>query len=94
MSIVTVESRRLKTREQGADLRARIHRAIAEHGRAIVNMRTVEQLHPRAADACFGVLAATHGADWVASHVALPDISTEFLIIIADAMQQRVKEAP
>jgi len=74
-------------------LRAKIHQAIAEHGTAIVNARTLDQLHPRAADECFGVLARDHGADWVTSRVMLPDIPYEFLIIIAEAMQQRVKEA-
>lgn len=90
--IITIKNPRLKTREQGASLRGKIHQAIAEHGTAIVNARSLEQLHPRAADECFGALARDYGADWVTSRVMLPDIPYEFLIIIAEAMQKRIQE--
>ena len=90
--IITVAGPGFVTRKQGSALRERIHQAITDTGEAIVNMRTVDQLHPKAADACFGVLARDHGTAWVSEHVLFPDIRWEFLVIIADAMQTRARE--
>jgi len=90
--IITVKGPRLTSRKQGSALREQIHQAITKTGQAIINTRTLEQLHPKAADACFGVLARDHGSAWVSNHVLLPDIRWEFLVIIAEAMQTRARE--
>jgi len=93
MSIVTVKTRRLATRFEAAELRHAIERALIADGQAIVNARLVETITPEAADECFGVLAKRHGVEHVSENVLMPDIPTDHLITIAEAMQSRTLEA-
>ena len=81
----------LSTPEDGSALRARIERSVIAEGEAVVT--TLATLSPTTAalEACFGVLAERHGADWVASRVRLPDITTDQITAIAEAIQNRIR---
>ena len=91
-TIIKLPGTDLASRQTAAAVRYNAARAVSSGSKVTIDLSEVESLSYSYADELFGVIAATHGFDWLVEHVKIINAKEHVLRVIAEVVNRRLKE--